>query len=77
MSLASSDDLQELPHVVVVESTNPATLRIAEFDCGALGQKAAHEFAQNMATQPGVHRVLVTARYRTLGKLEALEHTVP
>lgn len=66
----TTDDLIDLPHVVIVETKSD--LRIAEFERGAEGQRQAHFFAEQQTGKPGVQRVLVTARYRSLGDAAAI-----
>lgn len=68
----TTDDLMPLPHIVIIVTEDPARLTIAEFERGAEGQRTAYEYAESQVGHPGVARVLVTVRCRSLGTAKAL-----
>lgn len=72
MTPLTTDDLMALPHIVIIVTDDPARLTIAEFARGPEGQRTAYEFAESQVGRPGVARVLVTARCRSMGKWQAL-----
>jgi len=62
----TTDDLKDIPHVVIVESA--AGIRIAEFerDTQPNPMLAAHDYAQSIAAGDFHGRVIVAAHARTL-----------
>ena len=67
----STDDLTDLPHVVIVESADG--IRLVEFDAGQM--LAAHGYASKVVAGDFYGRVIVAARVRTLQPLSyAKEH---
>lgn len=62
----NTDDLNDIPHVVIVESADG--IRIAEFERDAKPSPAhaAHDYAQRIACGDFFGRVIVTARVRTM-----------
>lgn len=62
----TTDDLKDIPHIVIVESA--AGIRVAEFerDAKPSPMMAAHDYAQSIAAGDFHGRVIVAARVRTL-----------
>lgn len=71
----TTDDLKDIPHVVIVETTGE--IRIAEFEREAKPSPmmAAHDYAQSIACGDFHGRVIVTARVRTLQPLAYVKET--
>jgi hypothetical protein len=71
----TTDDLNDIPHVVIVESATG--IRLTEFEREAKPSPmiAAHDYAQSIACGDFHGRVIVTARVRTLQPLAYIKET--
>ena len=73
----TTDDLNDIPHVVIVET--PSGIRIAEFERDAKPSPmlAAHDYAQAVTRISFFGRIIVCARVRTIQPLEYANNSKP
>ena len=68
MALESTNDLKDMPHLVVLKTSTG--VQIFEYE-GPGCLKAAHDFAERLAIERGDAQVLVAMRYRRITGPEA------
>lgn len=69
MALESTDDLKDMPHIVVLKTK--AGAQVFEYE-GPGCMEAAHAFAQKLATERSDGQVLVAMRYRKITGPDAM-----
>jgi len=70
MPLESTDDLKDMPHIVVMKTR--AGAQVFEYD-GPGCMEAAHAFAQKLAIERKDAQILVAMSYRTITGPDALD----
>ena len=70
MALESTEDLKDMPHIVVLKTKTGA--QVFEYE-GPGCMEAAHDFAQKLVIERGDGQVLVAMLYRKITGADALD----